>query len=65
MAAFKIVLSGGSLAWADKHRAGVTSPLNDDLFYAVLGGASGSFGTIVEITLDTIDERKYFSFSGK
>lgn len=58
---FKIVLADGSLQAVTKPKDGTTK-LNDDLFYAVLGGASGSFGTIVDVTLNTVKEKKYRSF---
>jgi hypothetical protein len=41
----------------------VTSKLNDDLWYAIIGGASGSFGVIVDITFSPINERDFMAFS--
>ena len=38
-----------------------TSTLNDDIFYAVLGGASGSWGVVTEMTLNTIADEDFFS----
>ena len=59
---FEIVLADGSLESVERPRAGATSRLNDDLFFAVVGGASGSFGTVAELTLNTNDDSDYFSF---
>jgi hypothetical protein len=47
---FDIVLSDGSLVTVTRPENGVTSRFNDDLWHAFLGGASGSFGVVVDIT---------------
>ena len=61
---FKIVLADRSLMSVTAPQEKVKSKLNDDLWYAVIGGASGSgsFGTLVDITLNTVDEDDYFAF---
>lgn len=38
-----------------------TSTLNDDIFYAVLGGASGTWGVVTELTANTVSDEDYFS----
>ncbi|CAB9511764.1 bridge enzyme-like [Seminavis robusta] len=57
---FRIVLADGAL-----HNivtpTDETTQLNDDIFYAVLGGASGSWGVVTEMTLNTINDADYFS----
>ena len=47
---FDIVLSDGSLVTVTRPEDDVTSRFNDDLWHAFLGGASGSFGVVVDIT---------------
>jgi len=61
--AFDIILADGSLASVSSPQNTVTSKLNDDIWYAVIGGASGSFGVIVDITFNPIKETEYFAFS--
>lgn len=58
---FRIVLPDGSLHLVETPKGGSTSDLNDDIFYAVLGGASGSYGTIVETTFNTHKDEDYFA----
>ena len=57
---FRIVLADGELHDIVTP-TNETSKLNNDIFYAVLGGASGSWGVVTEMTLNTIDDTKYFS----
>ena len=47
---FRIVLSNGAIQEVVKPD-GDTSQLNNDLYYAVLGGASGSWGVVTEINI--------------
>lgn len=59
---FEIVLpADGSRVVVENPKGGSTSDLNDDLFYSVLGGASGSYGTIVETTFNTFKDDDYFA----
>ena len=58
--AFDIILADGSLVSVSSPQK-KKSKLNDDIWYAVIGGASGSFGVIVDVTFNPIDERKYFA----
>jgi len=60
VSAFRIVISDGTVQTIVTPTAS-TSPLNNDLFYAVLGGASGSWGVITELTLETVNDSDYFS----
>ena len=53
VSSFDIVLSDGSLVTVTRPEDHVTSKFNDDLWHAFLGGASGSFGVVVDITFDT------------
>ena len=46
VSSFDIVLADGSLMSVTTPEEGVSSKLNDDIWHAVLGGASGSFGVI-------------------
>ncbi|KAL3797145.1 hypothetical protein HJC23_000483 [Cyclotella cryptica] len=62
IAAFDIILADGSLVSVSSPQNNVTSKLNDDLWYAVIGGASGSFGVIVDITFIPINESDHFAF---
>jgi len=57
---FRIVLADGSVQDVQTP-SDSTSRLNDDLFYAVLGGASGSWGVVTEITLNAVKDDAYFS----
>lgn len=59
--AFRIVLADGQLHEIVTPIPGETSKLNDDIFYAVLGGASGSWGVVTEMTLNTIKDDDYIS----
>jgi hypothetical protein len=60
VSSFRIVLADGSVNKVTTPTV-ATSRLNDDLFFAVLGGASGSWGVVTEITLDAVAESAYFS----
>lgn len=61
---FRIVLADGSVMQVippiDNGQAG-TSKLNDDLYYAVRGGASGSWGVLTEISFNPYIVEDYFS----
>ena len=59
--AFRIVLADGQLHEIVTPVLGETSQQNDDIFYAVLGGASGSWGVVTEMILNTIHDDDYFS----
>ncbi|KAL9178796.1 hypothetical protein ACHAXT_003927 [Thalassiosira profunda] len=61
VAEFKIVLADGSLRTVTKPQEGEQNKFNEDLWYAVLGGASGSYGVVVDILLDTFDDNDYFT----
>ncbi len=62
MDSFEIVLADGSVQNIMKPTEGGTSEFNDDMYYAVLGGASGSWGVITEVTFNSIDENQYHTF---
>lgn len=57
---FRIVLADGMLHDIQTP-SNQTSTLNNDIFYAVLGGASGSWGVVTELTLNTVRDEDYFS----
>ena len=57
---FRIVLADGSIHAIATPSEG-TSEMNDDIFYAVLGGASGSWGVVTEMTLNAIKDEDYFA----
>ncbi|KAL7518071.1 hypothetical protein ACHAWX_002929, partial [Stephanocyclus meneghinianus] len=61
--AFDIILADGSLVSISSPQKKKTTKFNDDIWYAVIGGASGSFGVIVDVTFNPIDEQKYSAFS--
>ncbi|KAL7485911.1 hypothetical protein ACHAW6_011506 [Cyclotella cf. meneghiniana] len=63
VAAFDIVLADGSLVTVSSPQNKVSSKLNDDIWYAVIGGASGSFGVIVDTTFNPVKESDHFAFS--
>ena len=46
------------------HGCGSSSGLNDDLYWAVLGGASGSWGVITQVTIKPRKDADYFSVYG-
>ncbi|KAL7518124.1 hypothetical protein ACHAWX_002982 [Stephanocyclus meneghinianus] len=60
---FDIILADGSLVSVSSPQKKYTNKFNDDIWYAVIGGASGSFGVIVDVTFNPIDEQKYSAFS--
>jgi FAD binding domain/Berberine and berberine like len=57
---FRIVLADGTLHNIVTPTSD-TSTMNNDIFYAVLGGASGSWGVVTEMTLNTINDDDYFA----
>eukprot|EP00287_Rhodomonas_sp_CCMP768_P013576 CAMPEP_0196724318 /NCGR_PEP_ID=MMETSP1091-20130531/6213_1 /TAXON_ID=302021 /ORGANISM="Rhodomonas sp., Strain CCMP768" /LENGTH=790 /DNA_ID=CAMNT_0042066423 /DNA_START=28 /DNA_END=2400 /DNA_ORIENTATION=+ len=57
---FRIVLADGSIRSVTKP-TDATSQINDDIFFAVLGGASGSFGVVTEYTFRTVSNSDYYS----
>jgi hypothetical protein len=59
---FDIVLSDGSLTTVTHPKDGVTSRFNNDLWHAFLGGTSGSFGIVVDITFTPIDDSQHTAF---
>jgi len=60
---FRIVLPDGSIRSVEKPgRKPLTSQPNNDLFYAVLGGASGSFGTVVDTVFNTNKDDDFHAF---
>ena len=61
---FRIVLADGTLMNVVRPVDDETSQLNNDLYWAVLGGASGSWGVITEITLKPRMDADYFSVYG-
>jgi FAD/FMN-containing dehydrogenase len=46
VASFDIVLSDGSLVTVNPPQKDATTKVNDDIWHAVLGGASSSFGVV-------------------
>lgn len=59
--AFDIVLADGtkvSVTQPEKR----TSRFNNDLWHAVLGGGSGSFGIVTDITMHPVEDKNYHSF---
>uniref|UniRef100_A0A7S2VE00 FAD-binding PCMH-type domain-containing protein n=1 Tax=Entomoneis paludosa TaxID=265537 RepID=A0A7S2VE00_9STRA len=62
---FNVVLADGSIHKQVSAPSASTSKLNDELFYAVLGGAAGSFGVVTEVTFDTIADNDYHTFFWK
>jgi len=58
---FRIVLADGQVHEIVTPIPNQTSSHNDDVFYAVLGGASGSWGVVTDMVLNTIRDEDYFS----
>lgn len=61
---FRIVLADGTIMDVVRPVEDETSQQNDDLYWAVLGGASGSWGVITQITLKARKDADYFSVYG-
>lgn len=58
---FRIVLADGSIEEVFPPVEGATTKKNDDLYYAVRGGASGSWGVLTEISFIPYVAEDYFS----
>ena len=61
---FRIVLADGTIMDVVRPVAYETSQLNDDLYWAVLGGSAGSWGVITQVTIKPRKDADYFSAYG-